>query len=214
MLVSYYNMPGREIQPTEHRGAFAAYQPEGDGGKVVERLVVVSNGRLLQRYDTLPLTVDRHQGVSLGNPAGLDLRRIKRPTVIGFLNKADDESPDCVKQVKGMEDLYRSHSDTIDVVEFSLQPPDDLTTFAQEHYIAHPLLTLSQNAAIDLGVALKPDVDEKGEDLADGEFWNNALCRMIIVVGMNRTIAHIEQVMDQAQQPNYEAARLVAINLL
>lgn len=99
----------------------------------------------------------------------------------------------------------------------SKQPPEQLREKAIAEGITHRLISINHDAAVALGVALTPDKGPNGEDLADTEFWNNALCRTLITAGINNLVEgistriyHIEQLADQAKQPNIEAAVLVA----
>ena len=64
-----------------------------------------------------------------------------------------------------------------------------------------------------MGVALEPEIDPDGIELAH-KFWKGALCRMLVVAGgPQKIVEFIDQLVDQAQQPNYEAALIVAKSL-
>lgn len=68
---------------------------------------------------------------------------------------------------------------------------------------------------------MKPDIGENGKPLAD-KFWCTALARTLVVYaglenlieGASNKIVHIEQVADQAHQPNFDAAVLTGTNAL
>jgi len=184
---------------------------EPTGTKIVERLTVITRGKKLQRRDSISPLVGATFDLSSGTLKHFDLDDVKGTVMLGFVNEFG--SPDCNKQANQMEEIHKTHGSAITIVEFSKQDQKTLFKFAKENNISHPLVSIDHETAIDMGVALEPEIGPDGIELAD-KFWKGALCRMLVVAGgPQKIVEFIDQLVDQAQQPNYEAALIVAKSL-
>lgn len=113
-----------------------------------------------------------------------------------------------------MEILHKDlQEQRVKVIGVTKQNPSSLREYASSNGITFDLVSIDHSEAVLLGVALAAEKDANGEPLADEAFWNEAPCRTIMVVGPNGVIEFIEQLMDQAKQPNYDAAKIVVTNL-
>ncbi len=118
------------------------------------------------------------------------------PIIIHTVNAFGTET--CDNCINVIETFHLAHPD-IPVYPLTKQ---DLAKIAAEEAksgrsVTHTRLTIDQETAIDLGVALAPGAN------ADEEFWPTALRRSLIVVGENGLIIHIQEPDDQEQEPDF-----------
>lgn len=166
----------------------------------VEELTIVTKRGLLQRNFKLPAVEVSHE-THPGNrrPYSIEiLTDIPGPKIISVVNA--HETPVCDVQTKALDRACAPNG--IPMVSISRQHPGELARIRRKEGIESSLYSISEEGAIELGVALEP---------AEGasEAWKDMLLRTLIVVGVDNIIAHIEHVMDQAREPNYEAATYV-----
>jgi len=162
-------------------GAFEMYEGARENLNTLTR-----TGQLLQVGDHLPEIA----GVESGG----------RPFILHTVNAFGTETCDmCTDE---LETFQLSHPD---VPVFSLtkqsaeelRAEDEKRAAAGKPPITQSRVTIDQETAIDLGVALAP-----GEG-ADPEFWPTALRRTLALVDGNGTIVDIQQPDDQEEVPSF-----------
>jgi hypothetical protein len=162
-------------------GAFEIFE-----GNREELNTLTRNGRLLQPGDIVPVL----PGVELG---GI-------PFILHTVNAFGTETCDtCTDELEAFH-LARPE---IPVISLTKQTPEEIMAEdakrieAGKPAVTHNRITIDQDTAIDLGVAL-----EAGEG-ADKEFWPTALRRTLILADRNGRIIDIEQPDDQEQKPDF-----------
>lgn len=171
----------------------------------VERLTVVTARGLLTRGDTLPsvpgTTVYPGGEVRKENLGDIVEGEGSRNLVklLSIINA--HETPVCDVQTARVDgtparSIFRKLATVVSVSKHS---PEELVRISKEQNLKHPLFSLTDEGAVELGVALEP---EEGVS----EDWRRMLLRALMVVGPDQIIHHIEHVMDQAKEPDYVAA--------
>ena len=162
-------------------GAFEIFE-----GKREELITLTRTGRLLQAGDFLPQMV------------GIEIQ--DKPFILHTVNAFGTETCDfCIGE---LEVFHQAHPDT-EVISLTKQSAkeiqDEDAKRAQEGKppITHKRVTIDQELAIDLGVALAP-----GEG-ADKEFWPTALRRTLALIDGQGRIVDIQQPEDQEEIPDF-----------
>jgi hypothetical protein len=162
-------------------GAFEIFE-----GNREELITLTRGGQLLQPGDALPVL----PGVEHGDT----------PFILHTVNAFGTET--CDSCTDELETFHITHPD-IPVISLTKQTPEEIQaedakrTEAGKPPVSHSRITIDQDTAIDLGVAL-----EAGEG-ADKEFWPTALRRTLILADRNGRIIDIEQPDDQEQKPDF-----------
>jgi peroxiredoxin len=208
LLLEYYKMAMEQL--TRIRGAFEVFK-DGDAPAVNEQLVVVTRNGMLQRGDKLPALIGTIDDPDTQGTKPIVLNQIRGVRILSFVNEFG--TPDCETHTDAIEEQAKLLAPDVKVFSLSKQDPAKLKEIAADKGISHALVSVDQETAINMGIALEPDKDDEGNDLADG-FWNIALCRTVMVINKDNVITHIQQQMDQAQQPNIEALVIEARNAL
>lgn len=171
-------------------------------GNTHDRMTIISADPVLQVGDTLPAVeglvyspvTERYKGFVVSDLGGI--------VVLSVLNACGTEV--CYRQTTAMEELRSDNlSSRLKIVSIiQTGNDDDLARVTEEAGLSHDLLSIDRDTAIRLGVALEPEEDSR-------EFWHNMLLRTVIVRDNDGKVAHIERVMDQMQEPNYQALNTV-----
>jgi hypothetical protein len=172
-------------------GAFEIFD-----GKREELLTLTRNGQLLTKGDVVPAI------------PGIELEG--RPFVLHTVNAFGTETCDaCTDDV---EAFHIAHPE-VPVYSLTKQSPEEIAADDTKRNaegkprITHQRITVSNDTAIDLGIALAP-----GEG-ADEEFWPTALRRTLALVDADGRIRDIQQPDDQEEVPDitglYEGAENV-----
>jgi len=162
-------------------GAFEIYE-----GNREELITLTRTGQLLRPGDFLP-DVD---SIEVGD----------KPFIIHTVNAFGTETCDiCTDEI---EAFHQSHPD-VPVFSITKQTPEEIAAEDAKRAadgksrITHARISIDQDTAVDLGVALAP-----GEG-ADPEFWPTALRRTLALVDSNGQIIDIQQPDDQEEHPDF-----------
>ncbi len=162
-------------------GAFEIFE-----GNREELDTVTRTGRLLQPGDSLPSI----PGVDIGG----------KPFILHTVNAFGTETCDmCTDE---LETFHLEHPE-IPVISLTKQSTAEIAAEdakraeAGKPPIRHARITIDQESAIDLGVALAPGLG------ADEEFWPTALRRTLALVNAEGMIVDIQQPDDQEQRPDF-----------
>jgi hypothetical protein len=166
---------------TAVNGAFEIHE-----GTREELITLTRTGQLLQPGDFLPAV----KGIELEG----------KPFILHTVNAFGTETCDmCTDE---LETFHKQHPET-PVISVTKQTPEEIAVEDAKRRaegkppVTHERVTVDQETAIDLGIALAP-----GEG-ADPEFWPTALRRTLALVGSDGRIIDIQQPDDQEQRPDF-----------
>jgi hypothetical protein len=179
-------------------GAFEIYQPSPELEAVREELDTLTRPGLMQPGDVLP------------HIPGLEMDGT--PFILQTVNALG--TPTCDTCVDQLEAFHNEHPN-IPVITLTKQRSDEIQKLDAKSNedgktpTAHQRITIDQETAIDLGVALAP-----GQN-ADPEFWPTALRRTLAFIGADGRIVDIQQPNDQESIEDFstiydEAERLTS----
>lgn len=166
----------KDVKTTNPLPVLGAF--EIDDGKREELITLTRNGRLLEVGDQLPAI----KGVDPKN----------KPFILHTVNAFGTAT--CDECIGELEAFHLNNPD-IPIYSLSKQSPEEIETANQKsgRPITHPCISIDQETAVDLGIAVAP-----GEG-ADKEFWPSALRRLVAVIDSDGKVIHVQHPDDQDQ---------------
>jgi hypothetical protein len=162
-------------------GAYEIYE-----GNFEELITLTRTGRLLETGDYLPVV----EGIETNG----------EPFILHTVNAFGTEMCDmCTDE---LETFHQAHPE-VPVISVTKQTLEEIAAEDAKRAaegkapVTHSRVSVGQEAAIDLGIALA-----SGEG-ADPEFWPTALRRTLALVGSDGRIIDIQQPDDQDQLPDF-----------